>query len=172
MRRAFLAVIAIVVTLIHASICVAQQNPPQAEEQKSAADWFTQEDKAEVIKLSLERALVQKKIPDYNIIEKQEFFLLSTENITRELVPEIEGINLILLTPEQIQERAESRGDYVYYFRFTKFEVEDAKVRVSLDNIPMYAKKPTRLAFGGGFTIEFQKIEGKWIGKEVINWIA
>ena len=159
-------------TILHVSICVAQQKQPKSEEQKPAANWFTQEDKAELIKLSLERAIVEKKIPDYNIIEKQEYFLLSTENITTDLVPDIKGVNLILLTPEQIQERAENRGDYVYYFWFTKFEVEDVKVRVSLDNIPMYAKKPARLAFGGGFIIEFQKMEGKWVGKEVSNWIV
>ncbi len=133
---------------------------------------MTKEDKSELIKLSLEIALVEKRIPDYNIIEKQDHFLLSTENITAELVPQLERINLVLLEPKEIQERAESRGDYVYYFRFKKFKVEGSKVFVYLDNVPMYAKNPTRMAFGGGFTVEFQKKDGKWVSQITGDWIV
>ena len=174
MRRIILPVVTALAIVCHSPTCFTQQNQPASAEQKQVAadDGLKPEDKAELIKLSLERALVEKKIPDYNIIEKQETFLLSSENLTTDLVPQIKGYELVVLAPKQIQERAESRGDYVYYFRFRKFEVQGAKVRVSLDNIPMYAKKPSRLAFGGGFTVEYQKIEDKWVGEEVLNWIV
>jgi len=114
-----------------------------------------QEDRAELIRLTLERALIAKKIPDYNIIEKQEVFYLSTENVPPGLVPTIEGVALVMLEPEEIKKLANGRGDYVYYFKFKEFKFDGPKVIVSLDNIPMYADKPARMAFGGGFVIEY-----------------
>ncbi len=173
MRRSLLKTGIIVAVFLQAAAIYAQHNPPPPQAgQKEAAEELTKEEKAALIKLSLELALVEKRIPDYNIIEGQDHFLLSTENITAELVPQLEGINLILLEPKEIQERADSRGDYVYYFRFKKFKTEGPKVLVYLDNVPMYAKNPTRMAFGGGFTVEFQKKDGKWVSKITESWIV
>ena len=159
--------------LLFAPARFAQQVAPDSRQaKKQSPEEISKDDKAEIVKLTLERALVAKAIPDYNFIEKQDSFLLSKENLTTELIPQIEGITLVPLTPEEIKEIANGRGDYVYYFKFTEFKVEDSKVVVSLDNIPMYAEKPTRLAFGGGFTIEYVKQDGKWLGKVLSRWIA
>ncbi len=118
-------------------------------------------------------ALVKKEIPDYNQIEKQQLFLLSTENIKSELVPKIKGIKLILLEPKEIQERADKKGDLIFYLHFKKFKVEGSKVLVYLDNIPMYASNFTqRFLLGGGFTVEFQKKDGKWVGIIPSSWIS
>ena len=173
MKRCLLRAGIVVALLLQAAVITAQQAPPPPQEPKKEADaGLTKEEKAELIKLSLELALVQKRIPDYNIIEKQYEFLLSTENITAEMVPHLEGINLALLEPKEIRERAESRGDYVYYFRFRKFETKGEKVFVYLDNVPMYAKNPTRMAFGGGITVEFQKKDGEWVSEINESWIV
>jgi hypothetical protein len=159
--------------LLFAPTHFARQVAPDSQEvRKQNVEEISTEDKAEIIKLTLERALVAKAIPDYNIIEKQDSFLLSKENLTPELIPQIERVTLVPLTPEEIKELANSRGDYVYYFRFKEFKVEGSKVVVSLDNIPMYAEKPTRMAFGGGFTIEYVKQDGKWVGKLITSWIV
>src|SRR5919205_972776 len=173
MERCLLRAAIIVALLLQAAVVAGQQPPPTPQEAKKEAEAeLTKEERAELIKLSLELALVQKRIPDYNIIEEEYEFLLSTENITAEMVPHLKGINLVLLEPKEIKERAESRGDYVYYFRFRKFEAKGAKVFVYLDNVPMYAEKPTRMAFGGGFTVEFQKKDGKWFSEIKESWIV
>ena len=171
MRKSLWSAFMVISVMLPAHAGTAARKQIGSQESPEAAE-LPAKDKAELIRLTLERALVDKKIPDYNIIAKQESFLLSTENISAELVPEIKGIKLIQLAPEEIKERAETDGSYVYYFRFRKFEVEGARVLVMLDNIPMYANKPRRFAFGGGFTIEYEKMDGEWIGKEKINWIV
>lgn len=173
MYYAVLAVAFTLVTTPHATSTHLWQNRPEAQQvRREKDDGLTNEDKAELVRLTLERALIAKAIPDYNVIEKQESFLLSTENITAEVVPKIKGITLVLLEPAKIKERANSKGDYVYYFRFREFRRENGRVLVLLDNIPMYADKPKRAAFGGGFTIEYRKQDGKWVGKQVLNWIV
>jgi hypothetical protein len=171
MSKSFWSALIVVSVILHAHASTDARRQTGAQESPETAE-LPAKDKAELIRLTLERALVDKKIPDYNVIAKQDSFLLSTENISAELVPEIKGVKLIPLAPEAIKERAETDGSYVYYFRFRKFEVEGEKVLVPLDNIPMYAKKPERLAFGGGFTIEYEKKNGEWVGTEKINWIV
>ena len=151
----------------------AQQVLPNSQELVKEVDKLADKDKAEVIKLALELALVKKEIPDYNQIEKQKHILLSTENIKPELVPKIEGIELVLLNPEELEKRAGKAGGVIFYFRFVMFEMKDSKILVHLDNIPMYAENFTeRFLVGGGFTVEFEKKSGKWVGVITGSWIA
>ena len=133
------------------------------------------EDKAEIVKLTLERALLKKEIPDYNYIKDLNDIPLSTENIKGELLPELDGIKLVLLKPEEIQERAEQDGNYVYFLEFEEFRVKGPKVIVAINHYPKYAKKPHPkyadrprvMAFGGGLIIEYQRQDGKWVGEVV-----
>ncbi len=174
MKHLSLTILVLVIGFFNVLAITAQQVPTKTKE-TSKDDFIklTDEDKAELIKLALEMALVKKEIPDYNQIQKQEHFLLSTENIKPELVPEIKGIKLILLEPEEIQERADKKGDLIFYFRFKKLKAEGSKILVYLDNIPMYAKNFTqRFLLGGGFTIEFQKKDGKWVCVIPTSWIS
>jgi len=134
---------------------------------------ITREDRAEIIRLSLERALVDQEIPDYALIQDPANIVLSTANIDADLVPVLPGINLILLTREEVQDKADREGDFLY-LEFTDITVEsDTRVMVSLDNT-WAAPKDSEKAYlsGGGFAIEFAKTAGSWIGVMVQEWIS
>ena len=91
-------------------------------------------DKDELVRICLEKALIEKDIPDFDLLRSYPTIVLSTENITPELVPNLPGINIILLTPDAIQEKADAEGDFTY-LRFTSFEIQRDGVLVNLDNI-------------------------------------
>ena len=134
---------------------------------------ITREDRTEIIRLSLERALVDQEIPDYGLIQDPENIVLSTANIDASLVPTLPGINLILLTREEIQDRANSEGDLLY-IEFTEITVEsDTKVTVSLSNTWAVAADPEPAYLsGGGFVIEFTKTADGWIGEVGPTWMS
>jgi len=124
------------------------------------------------MRLTLESEMLKKRGYDYNRNGKPGVFYLSTENVPSEITPRAEGITLIQLKPEEIKQLANSRGDFVYYFKFEEFKIDGPKVTVSLDHIPMYADKPAWPAGGGGVVVEYMKRDGEWVGKEVQRWIA
>jgi hypothetical protein len=131
--------------------------------QEKSSDSLSDSDKAEIVRLTLERALVKREIPDYNYIKDLEHVLISNKNIKTELLPKFEGIGFVLLKPEEIEERAGGdAGHYVYFLEFGKFQVEDVKVIVELNHYPKYNKKPGLMAFGGALVFECQRQDGKW----------
>jgi len=135
-------------------------------------DFITEEDKAAIIRLTLERALIDKEIPDYDLIKDKENIVLSTENIDSNLVPKMQGINLILLASDGIQEKADREGDFLY-LHFGPMEIKNSEVIVSLSNIWAVSKdSPNIYLSGGGFRIEYQKIAGKWVGGVALVWIS
>ena len=135
-------------------------------------DLITEEDKVAIIRLTLERALIDKEIPDYELIKDNENIILSTANIDANLVVEIPGTNLILLTPDKIQEKADREGDFLY-LRFEPIEMKDSEVIVSLSNNWAVSKDSENLYLsGGGFRIEYQKIDGKWVGRVALVWMS
>lgn len=140
----------------------ANDNPP-----------ITREDRADIIRLSLEHALVDQEIPDYGLIQDPENIVLSTANVDASLVPTLPGINLILLTQEEIQDKANREGDFLY-IEFTNITVEsDTKVTVSLSNTWAVAKdSETGYLSGGGFVIEFTKTADGWIGEVGPKWMS
>ena len=75
--------------------------------------------------------------------------MFPTENITPELVPNLPGINIILLTPDAIQEKADAEGDFTY-LRFTSFEIQRDGVLVNLDNIWAVGKDSMYAYLSGG----------------------
>ena len=131
------------------------------------------EDRADIIRLSLERALLDQEIPDYGLIQDPENIVLSTANVDASLVPTLPGINLILLTQEEIQDKANREGDFLY-IEFTDITVESAtKVTVSLSNTWAVAKdSETGYLSGGGFVIEFTKTADGWIGEMGPKWMS
>ena len=133
------------------------------------------EDKAEIVRLTLERALLKKEIRDYRYIKDLNDIPLSTENVAGVPLPELDGIKLVPLKPEEIQERAEDDGNYVYFLEFSEFRIEGPKVTVTISHYPKYAKRlhpkyagrPRPTAFGGALIIEYRKRDGKWAGEVV-----
>ncbi len=136
-------------------------------------DQLSQEDRAEVIRLTLERALVDQEVPDYQMLAEQGTFVLSTENVDPALVPELEGIDLTLLTPEEIQARANEEGDFLF-LRFDEMSAESAdKVTVSFSNAWAVAEdSDTGYLSGGGFSIEYVRENGGWNGEITSIWIS
>jgi hypothetical protein len=138
-----------------------------------ANNVITNEDKGQVVRLTLERALLAKEIPDYLLITGMSDIVLSTQNLDRVWVPQIDGINIILLDPKEIQAKADREGDYLY-LRFRELEVqEDGRIIVSLDNVWAQSKDSKVIYLsGGGFTIEYYWENGMWIGEVTMSWIS
>ena len=134
---------------------------------------ITQEDRAEIIKRTLEMALIEKAIPDYKLIQDPENIVISNENIPPNSLPQLPGINLILLDSVSIQEKADIKGDFLY-LQFQKIEPECNGISVSLDNVWVKSKHSTKFYLsGGGFTLLFQKkIYGEWKVEVVSLWIS
>lgn len=136
---------------------------------ESEVSDISDSDKAEIVKLTLEDALVKKKIPDYNmLIEQRGNIVLSTENIKPDWIPNLSGYKLTLLSPAEIQRK----GDFLY-LSFDEFKVKGSCVAVTLTNSWAVGKKSGMgYLSGGGFTYEYRKQSGKWIGKWIQGWIS
>lgn len=89
--------------------------------------------KAKMIELALKEAVVKQAIPDFGLIKDKRKFLLSTENISPNLMPKFSGLDFLLLTPQEIQRKADAKGDFLR-LRFTDIKVGVFKSTVSLDN--------------------------------------
>jgi hypothetical protein len=140
-----------------------------ASETNSVSD----SDKAEIIRLVLEDALVKKEIPDYNLLtEGKENIILSTQNIRSNWVPSLPGYKLILMSPAEIQKKADFEGDFLH-LSFVVFKVKGSCVAVTLAN-SWAVGKHSGMGYlsGGGFTYEYRKQSGKWVGKGISGWIS
>ena len=138
-----------------------------------ARDDATESDKSEIIRLVLEDALIKKTLPDLGILsEGEEHIILSTKNIRTSWVPTLPKFKLILLSPLEIQEKADREGDFLH-LSFSEFKVRGACVAVTIANSWAVAKN-SRMGYlsGGGSTYEFHKESGRWIGKMVSGWIS
>jgi len=130
-------------------------------------------DIGELIRLTLERALVDREIPDDNLIKDKKNIVISKENIRADLVPEIPGVNFIVLNQDQIKQKANREGDFLY-LRFSILRLHtNMTAVVQLDNVWMRSRTSTHMHLsGGGFTIFYSKDSGAWEGKIVSSWIS
>ena len=143
---------------------------------ENTVEWslLPEEDQAELIRLTLERALLDEEIPDFLLLtEGRDEIVLSTENVDPELVPELEGVNLVPLSPEEIQAKANEEGDFLY-LHFQMVDVQsETEVTVSLNNIWAIAEDSDMLYLsGGGFKIEYTKTADGWSGEITELWIS
>jgi hypothetical protein len=129
---------------------------------------------AELIRLTLEQALVAQEIPDYGLLTSgRDEIVLSTENMDTALVPELPGVNLVVLSPEEIQAKANEEGDFLYLTFREITAVSATKARVSLDNVWMTAEDSEMMYLsGGGFVIEYSKTAAGWQGEVTEMWIS
>ncbi|WP_420628803.1 hypothetical protein [Candidatus Leptofilum sp.] len=130
-------------------------------------------DVAELLRLTLERALVAQEIPDYALLADQPEIVLSTENIDPALLPELDGVDLVTMSPEEIQAKADAEGDFPY-LRFQGFTaVSQEEVRVSLGNSwAVSADSDMIYLSGGGFTISYGRTADGWDGEITEMWIS
>lgn len=126
----------------------------------------TDRDKAELIKLTLERAIVDKEIPDYESIKDKRNIVLSTENIRKELVLRIKGVKINVLNADEIQDRADKEGVYPY-LRFSRLNLQNPENAVVELWIGYAQPKNSDLGpmGGGGFVLFYKKVSGRWEGE-------
>ncbi|MEZ4594584.1 MAG: hypothetical protein R3D55_26085 [Chloroflexota bacterium] len=146
---------------------------PGTDNEPAAALDLPGEDIAELLRLSLERALVDQEIPDYALLADQPQIILSTENINPALLPELDGADFVTMTPDEIQARADAEGDFPY-LRFLGFTaVSDNEVRVSLGSSWAVAANSDMIYLsGGGFTISYTRTADGWEGEVTESWIS
>ena len=139
-------------------------------------DHLTSTDKDEIIKLMLEEALTRKSIPSYVNLVVGKDALLSTLNIESQRISNPAGLRLVLLSPSEIQARANRQGDLMY-LEFGKFEPHGSCVAVSLSNL--WADGTSTIETGpksrlgeGWLCYVFYKRSGKWVGEFVDGWIS
>ena len=137
---------------------------------------LTSADKDEIIKLMLEEALTRKGIPSYVNLVVGNDAPLSTVNIESQRISNPAGLRLVLLTPSEIQARANRQGDLMY-LEFGKFEPHGSCVGVSLSNLWADGTSTVDTApkspLGEGWLYYiFYKRSGKWVGEFVDGAIS
>jgi len=108
---------------------------------------YSDSDVSELIRLSLTTALVDERIPGYRFIEDN--IILSTENIREDLVPEIPGVDLVILEPDEIKLKADREGDLLYLHFIFELQNERNAI-VHLENNWMMSETSTLMHLSGG----------------------
>lgn len=119
---------------------------------------LTDKDKAQIINAIL---LTKERAGEIRGI-----IYLSSENISPKLLPKINGIRIVLVSPEEIKER--SKIHFGYYI-FGEFKVKGGKVLISLGN----NWRDSRSGVTHQTTYyEYQKVKGRWKGTVVYGTIG
>lgn len=134
---------------------------------------ITKHSEKDIVRMTMETALVKQEIPDYEMLKTQHDIILSTENIDPKIIPALPGVNLIMLSQSEIQEKADKEGDFLY-LHFKKVQVGMLKSSVSLDNVWIRSKDSKKVyESGGGLTLWFYNVLGKWIESPARqSWIS
>ena len=93
------------------------------------------------------------------VYKNQAEVILSTENISADLVPKIKGIKIRLLRPEEINEKIKNENSLAYV-AFTKFSIEGCIAEVSFEKV---YKKCNGYSTSLGFTNKYRKVDGKLV---------
>jgi hypothetical protein len=136
---------------------------------------LTPADKTEIVRIMLNEALAKKGISSHVTTVTNKEVVLSTQNIESLGVPTFAGFKVLLLSPDQIQSKANHDGDLMF-LQFEKIELRDSCVAVTLCNLwadgtsTIETGKKTMLGDSCIFYV-FYKREGKWVGDFVDGWI-
>jgi len=146
---------------------------PGTDEEPASEMDLPDEDVADLLRLTLERALVDQEIPDYALLADQAEIVLSTENINPALLPELGGVELVTMSPAEIQAKADAEGDFPY-LQFQGFTaVSHDEVNVSLGSSWAIAADSDMIYLsGGGFTINYTRTANGWTGEVTEAWIS
>jgi len=130
------------------------------------------EPEKEVVRETLRIALVEGKVPDYEMILENDPIVVSSESLGN-YNPVLEGFSFLILTPEEIEDRLLTKGNYLYlrFKRITMFS-EDSAV-VELDNRWVRGVwGGVGYLSGGGFTVYLNRVDGGWEHEVVSMWIS
>lgn len=128
---------------------------------------ITEDDKAAVTRLALEYALFEDKdLFDVRIHESN--VILSTENLDPRWVPQLDGVNIVLLSPEEIQAKANKEGMYKYLV-FSEFEIRDnGHIAICLDCAPTTPPPGEAMNDRRWCCIEYYRENSRWMSGEGI----
>jgi hypothetical protein len=116
------------------------------------------QDRAEIVKSVLEQVIADP-VTTF-IISRAE--ILSSENMTESLLPQISGYKFELLEPSKIEEIANSSGS-IRYLVFSSMKARDEKVNVAVCRvivITCWGRFSSNTCFSG----EYSKASGSWTG--------
>ncbi len=144
--------------------CTSDEKPRQEEQ-----------DRQIIAQMSLEWAVLDKNIPDYNLIKDKDQLVLSTRNINKSYNFSLENVTISILTPEEIKQKSEAEGDYLY-IEFEMLDIHGSGATVKLNNIWAQnetSRKTIAYLSGGGATIPYIKVGGNWVRQDVTEtWIS
>ena len=140
------------------------------------AQSLSDSDRAEIVKWMIEEAITKKKIPSDSTLTSDKIIVLSTANIESSWVPILPGYKLLLLTPAEVQQKANRQGDYMYW-HFDEIRARGSCVAVSISNVwadgTSSIETGQRTLLGESlFHYVFRKQSGKWIGKFITGSIS
>ena len=133
-------------------------------------------DKQTIAQLSLEWGISGKNTSTYYSTEEKNHIIVSTMNINKNYNFTLEDISVTILTPEEIQQKSNKYGDFLY-LEFREFEIRGNNATVRLDNSWAVSEETRKsgLVFlsGGGAKIPFKKEGGEWMRENVTEiWTA
>ncbi|MEZ4643216.1 MAG: hypothetical protein R3E31_10870 [Chloroflexota bacterium] len=137
------------------------------------ASELSEVDLQELLRQTLTMALVDQSIPDYGLLAGQPNIVLSNEGIDPDMLPTLPGVDLVVMSPAEIQKQADEDGDFLY-LRFDEITAVSATTaRVSLSSFWAVAKTSDMLYLsGGGFAVEFTRTADGWQGEISLQWIS
>ena len=129
------------------------------------------EDKAHVVRSTLTQA-VSSKLSLLDQKQRDNGVILSTENIKPEWVKEVAGIRISLMAQKQIRRKADREGDFLF-LSFPEIRARGQCIAVTIANTWAVGRHSRTIYLsGGGYTYEYRKQSGKWIGKLVNGWVS
>lgn len=133
-------------------------------------------DRQELIEKVLEFAISEEGAPDLNYMSEKKNLVLSTKHLFAHERPEIEGLSFVFLTQDEIQEKANREGDFLY-LEFQSMNIEGNKAVISLENRWSVSEQSQENGLGylsgGGVELTFHKRKGDWVMEGVSKqWIS
>lgn len=127
---------------------------------------------------ALEMVLNPQIVYDSDDVGKLDSIYVSTKNVDIGLVPEIPGKTIVFLTPDEIQNKADTTGDFPYYsygeYSSPYIQISGEKITISM-TLSMAIKKDAGyiMLWGGGYTADFtRKEDNGWDIRIYNQWIS
>ena len=131
----------------------------------------TEADRAEVIKATLS-AVASSRSDLIEPTQREKGVVFSTRNIQRNWVRELPGLSVQLLTPNEIQRKANTQGDFLF-LSIPEVKVRQQCIAVTVTNSWAVGTRSRSVYLsGGGASYEYRKQSGRWVGKLVSGWIS
>ena len=143
----------------------------QRSSEPLVAETDTRETK--ILDLAMERALIEKKIPDHGLLADPWKVILSNRNLPAEWKPRLPGVDILVLAEAEIKTRANRDGDFlfIYVSELTFPDSDTANIRVH--SVWAKADESTVVYLsGGGFAVIYKKDGDTWKEVSSASWIS